>query len=141
MTDMASEFQFQVNIYERQREVKKYMNLPLDWEPDEIVLEAIEAYKYLSQTPASRLLESAYIASEKLKSHIESIDLNERDRNSKPVWNIKQYNDILAMLPKTLESLDNAEKQYIKMQETKTKIRKNKEKTLYDGMVLGKNIT
>lgn len=139
-TDMTSDFQFQTNEHDRHKDLKKYLDLPADWDRDRLIDEAIETYKYLSQNPSSRLLQSVYIGVDKIKSQLESINLNERDKMGKPVWNIKQFQDTVKALPMVMESISQAEKQYIKSQVESTKIRGNKAKSMYDGVDLGKNI-
>ena len=130
--DMSSDFQFQTNELERHKDLIKYLDLPSGWKKDKVLEEAIEAYKYLSQSASSRLLQSVYIGVDKIKSQLESIDLNERDKGGKPVWNIKQINDTIKGLPSLMESIEKAEKQFIKSQETSTNIRNNKSKSTYD---------
>lgn len=136
-SDMTSDFQFQTNELERHNELKHYLGLPSTWKKDKLIEEAIEAYKYLSQTPSSRLLQSAYVGAEKLKKQLEEIDLNERDKNGKPIWNIKQFNDTLKAIAQTVEELDKAEKQFIRSQKEVNKKTKTNQ-SLYDGLDMSK---
>jgi len=133
-TDMSSDFQFQTNEIERHKDVKKYVDLPTIWKKDKLVEEAIEAYKYLSQTASSRLLQSVYIAVDKIKNQLETIDLNERDKAGKPIWNIKQIQDTIKAMPDLMMNIEKAEKQFIKSQEDSTKIRGNKQKSVYEDL-------
>jgi hypothetical protein len=136
-TDMASDFQFQSNELERHKDVKKYVGLPDTWKKDKLVEEAIEAYKYLSQTASSRLLQSVYIAVDKIKSQLETIDLNERDKVGKPIWNIKQIQDTIKAMPDLMMNIEKAEKQFIRSQE-EVNNKKKSNKGLYDGVDLSK---
>lgn len=138
--DLKSDFQFQTNEIERNRELINFLGLPDNWKKDKLLEEAIEAYKYLSQTPASGLLQSCYIMADKIKEQLTGIDLNERDKGGKPVWNIKQIQDTIKALPYVMESIEKAEKQYIKSQEENNTIRNNKQKSMYDGVDLNKHI-
>lgn len=137
--DMSSDFQFQTNETERHKDLKKYLNLPTDWKKDKLIEEAIETYRYLSQTPSSRLLQSVYIAVDKIKTQLETIDLNERDKSNKPVWNIKQIQDTIKAMPDLMMNIEKAEKQYIKSQEENNKIRGKKETSMYDNIDMGKH--
>lgn len=137
-TDMGSDFQFQTSEIERHKDIIKYLDLPTGWKKDRVLEKAIEAYKYLSQTPTSRLLESAYISTEKIKKQLESIDLNERDKSGKPVWNVKQILDTVKAMPSLMDAIQEAEKKYIKLQETSTKLRANKNKSVYDDIDMSK---
>lgn len=136
-TDMGSDFQFQSNELERHKDVKKYLDLPSTWKKDKLVEDAIEAYKYLSQTASSRLLQSVYIAVDKIKSQLETIDLNERDKAGKPIWNIKQIQDTIRAMPDLMMNIEKAEKQFIRSQE-EVNNKKKANKGLYDGVDLSK---
>lgn len=136
-TDMGSDFQFQSNEIERHKDVKKYLALPDTWKKDKLIQEAIEAYKYLSQTASSRLLQSVYIAVDKIKSQLETIDLNERDKAGKPIWNIKQIQDTIKAMPDLMMNIEKAEKQFIRSQE-EVNNKKKTNKGLYDGVDLSK---
>lgn len=138
--DLGSDFQFQANEIERDKDLKKHLGLPLGWRRDKLVDEAIEAYRYLSQTTSSKLLQSAYIASDKIIKQLQSIDLDERDKNGKPIWNLKQFNDTTKAIAQTVSELDKAEKQFIKDQEENTKLRGTKNKSVYDDVDMGTNI-
>lgn len=137
-TDMSSDFQFQSDKNERHKDLKKYLDLPSVWKRDKLVDEAIKAYEYLSQTASSRLLQSVYIAVDKIKNQLETIDLNERDKVNKPIWNIKQIQDTIKAMPDLMANIEKAEKQYIKSQEENTKVRGNKSKSTYDDIDMSK---
>lgn len=127
-----SDFQFQVDEVERNRDVIKYVNLPTGWVKDELFENAHDVYIYGCTTSASKLLEGARIGSDKLDKKLRSIDLDKVDKNGKEVYNLKQIQDTINNMPKTMESLLQAEKIYIKAQEESDKIRDGKMKSLYD---------
>jgi len=130
--DMATDFQFETNELARNKDVIQYIGLPDDWQPDELVNEAIKAFKYLSQTVSSKLLKTAYMAINKIQEQLESINLNERDKSGKPIWNIKQIQDTINAMPMVMERIEKAEKQFIKSQEDNTKLRGTKLKSIYE---------
>lgn len=136
--DMSSDFQFNVDERLRHNDLIKYTNLPATWKKDKLIEDAIDAYKYLSTSISSELLQSVRISVDKIKKQLETIDINERDKMGKPIWNLKQFQEIANKLPETMASIDKAEKQYIKIQEENNVIRNNKTKNPYDGQDLSK---
>ena len=130
--NLKSDFQFQTNKRERLKDVKHYVKLPPGWEVDEILQECIDAYTYMSQTVAGKLLENAYLSVDKINDQLNLIDLNERDNNNKPIWNIKQFADTTKVIPELMDTLEKAEKAYIKGHEQNDKLRGSKLKTLYE---------
>lgn len=130
--DLGSDFQFQTDEYIREKDLIKYLGLEYDWKPDDKVKTAIEAYRYLSQTVSSKLLSGVYIVVSKIEEQLKKIDLNERDKSGKPVWNIKQIQEVAQKLPDVMESIQKAEKVFIKSQEENTKIRGTKTKSMYE---------
>lgn len=130
--NMRSEFQMQTNKKERHVDVKRYVNLDVNWEIDDILQECIDAYLYLSQTVAGKLLASAYLTVDKIQDQLTSIDLNERDERGKPIWNLKQMADTSKLIPGIIESIEQSEKAYLKGQQENEKLRGNKLKTIYE---------
>lgn len=130
--NLKSDFQFQTNKKERHKDVKRYVGLPDDWEIDDLLGRCIDTYLYLSQSVSSKILQTAYMSVDKLKEQLEAIDLNERDSNNKPIWNIKHYSDTTKVIPDLLETIQKAEKAYLKGEQENEKLRGNKLKTLYE---------
>jgi hypothetical protein len=135
-----SEFQFQTDKQERHKDVLKRVGLPEDWTIDAIMQACIDTYLYLSQTISGKLLESAYLTVDKIKDQLNKIDLNERDKSDKPIWNIKQIVDTSKVIPQLMETIRESEKAYIKGQAENDQLRGNKIKTLYeDGFSMAKD--
>jgi hypothetical protein len=135
--DLKSEFQFNTDVDGRHKDVLKQVDLPKTWKPDKLMLECIKVYEFLQQTVAGNLLESAYIAVNSLNAQLRSIDLNERDANNRPIWNMKQFGDTVKQVAEMIENIEKAEKAYIRGQENNEKLRGQKMKTLYeDGFVM-----
>ena len=130
--DLRSDFQFQINTEKRRKDIIKFLHLPEKWEPDKYLKACMDVYKYLSQSPSSGLLETAYLLASKIKQQLEDIDLNERDKSNKPVWDIKKINDTTKQLPELMESIRKAEAEYLKGQYENDKLRGDKVKTLYE---------
>lgn len=132
-TDLRSDFQFQTDKKERAEEVKKMVGLKEDWKPDDKINTCIEVYKYLSTTTASRLLESAYTAVDKIVQQNNTIDLNERNlKTNTPIWNQKHIQDSIKGIPELLKSLRVAEAEYLKGQQENEKLKGDKMKTLFE---------
>lgn len=95
------------NIEEELREdrVKEDYIRDEDWKADAYVLDAIEKYKMLQETPTMRLLQSAKVATAKLASYF---------REASP--EDKQYTSNLDKLGKIVESIDKLE-QKVKLEQ------------------------
>lgn len=131
-TDLTSDFAFQTNDELRHKDVKKYVGLPDKWEPDDKLKRCIKVYDYLSQTVAGKLLKGCYIGVNKITELLENINLNERDKGGRPIWNQKQVTDTIKGVPPLLKSLKEAEAEYLKGQAENSKLRGDKIKTLYE---------
>lgn len=130
--DMKSEFQFEVNPLKREEDIKRFVGLAEDWKADELVKTCIDVYHYLSQTVSSRLLETAYLTVDKFDQQIRDIDLNERDKNGKPIWNQKQIMDLASSIPSLLKTVTEAESEFLKNEKKETRLKGDKVKTLYE---------
>jgi len=130
--DMKSVFQFELDPLKRKEDIKKYVGLSKIWEPDELVKTCEKVYNYLSQTVSSKLLSTAYLTVDKFDTQIRNLDLNERDKNGKPIWNQKQIMDLANSIPQLLETVQKSEAQFLKAEQEETKLRGDKVKTLYE---------
>lgn len=130
--DLRSDFQFQTDKKERVAEVKRFVKLPENWKIDKHIETCMEVYNYLSQTVTGNLLKGAYKAVDKITKNIEDLDLDERDKSNKPIWNQKQLADVIKTIPDILKAIQEAEAQYMRGQEANDKLRGDKIKTLYE---------
>lgn len=130
--NMGSDFQFQSDQKERHKDVKKRVGLPVKWSVDKLLKDCIDEYLYLSTTVSSKLLEGAYLIVNKTTQQLKDINLNERTKSGTPVWNLKQITDMTKNLPELFESVQKAEKAYIKHREENDQLRGDKIKTLYE---------
>lgn len=135
--DLSSDFQFETDKTEREKNIKKFVGLPSSWKRDKKIDTCIEVYKYLSQSISGGILEAAYLMADKIKKQLEKIDLDERKKSTgDPVWNLQQMVNTSKTLPTLLESIRKAEAEYLKGQTESDKLRGDKVKTLYeDGFV------
>jgi phytoene dehydrogenase-like protein len=93
------------------------------WEQDEIINQAIEKYKELTQSPLSRLLSSSMETVHKLREYFEEIDFNERDENNRLVNNPKDVIMSLGNLGKVVEGLQKLREQVEKEVSTGDRLR------------------
>lgn len=126
-----SDFTSQTNDILRHDEVLIYVNLPQNWKPDALFNNITKAYMGVDSL-ADKLLKTARLATDKLNTQLGKIDLDERDKSGKPIYNLKQFNETIKQLPDTMEALNKAEKAYINNKAEKTNIRKGKEKSIYE---------
>lgn len=130
--NLKSVFQFETNKAARKKNVKSYVKLDDQWEVDDLLQECIDTYLFLSQTVASKLLNNAYMSVDKINAQLDEIDLNERDKMGKPIWNLKQFADTTKIIPQLFETMEQAEKAYLKGQAENDTLRGDKLKTLYE---------
>ena len=82
-----------------------------DWEPDQEVLEAIEKYKQLQQTPNMRLWLSAKNSADKIANYLDDVDFKVMDDFGKPVYSIKELSSTLKDVGNIVKSLQMLERQ------------------------------
>lgn len=126
-----SDFASQVDEELRRLEVIDYMGLPLSWKEDEYFKDILKAYLG-PESLFDKLLKTARISTDKINNQLNNIDLDERDKSGKPIYNLKQFNDTIKQLPETMEALDKAEKMYIKNKSEKTNLKGGKEKSMFE---------
>lgn len=77
----------------------------LKWKPDKLFNACADKYKALSRTPSMDSLESALKAQKKLDKLLDDIDLNERDKNNKPIHDPKKIQMMLKDMPNLIKAL------------------------------------
>jgi len=82
----------------------------LKWKPDKLVMACMEKYKEMSRTPSMDSLESAWIAQRKIDQFLQNINLEERDKNGKPVHNVKQIQMMQKDLPNSIKALQTTQR-------------------------------
>ncbi len=112
ITSMNSDNQFrEYGSTERIEVVSKIIfGKQVDYSKDEVISRAIETMLELDKSFAKDFLRSTIGRVDKLKSHLDDIDLDERDNNGKLIHNAKQYHDILVKQIDLIKSLKEAVK-------------------------------
>lgn len=109
MCDPRSDYQYIVNLSDREREIKLGEGLPEDWKPDEELREAMDFYSSFKPT-ASSLLEDTNIAVDKVRSFLRDIDLYATDDKGKPIYTINSVTSAIKLIPSLVRDLHEAEK-------------------------------
>lgn len=134
MYSPESDFADQTLESERKKDVIKYLGLPAIYNPDSNMEACITAYKILTQTTASKMLETARNGVEKLKNQIDLIDLNDRDKNDKPIWDLKKYQEVVNGMPTTMAALVKVEELYIKKREEEARLKGDKAASVFENL-------
>ena len=83
---------------------KDFMKDP-NYEACPKVRAAIDKYKELQKTPSMRLLDASVQTVHKLTNYLQDIDLNERDKNDKPLYKLSEITSSLKNTGGIVESL------------------------------------
>ena len=76
---------------------------------DPLFVEACKKYQKIQETRMLKLLQACYKAVDELTLFYNTVDLQERDVDGKPIFNAKQINDTIASQGKTIISLESLE--------------------------------
>ena len=133
MADPRSDYQYIIDEESRKTSIKEGEGLPTDWEPDELVLEAIEFYKTFK--PASALLlEDTRVAVDKLRTLLREIDLGAVDDKGKPIYTLNTITATIKQIPALVKDLNEAEAAIAKEIAQSNKVRGAQEKSMYEDM-------
>ena len=94
---------------DRARILKRDFIRDENYEPDEVILEAIEKFKNLQKTSTSRLYEAALDGANKLAGYFTNIDFNEIGEDGKPLHSAKELAQNLAAVGNIVKSLKQLE--------------------------------
>lgn len=130
--DPRSDYMFLVDEDTRKAKILEDEGMDPKWEPDKYVKEAIDTYKYLTQTSASLLLEDTRAAIEKLRNQLKEIDLDERDDKGKPIYTLSSYSAAIKNIPVLAKELLEAEQAVSREIGEVSKMRGQGVKTLFE---------
>lgn len=132
--DYKSDFSTVMDPEEKLTLVKSMIvGMPKTWKNDKVFDQAVEFYKEMQQTISTILLEDARFAIGKVSKFLRDIDLDEVDRNGKPINDVKKIADTLGNINKITESLAKLEEQVKKdILEKSDKLRGNKPKAIFE---------
>lgn len=130
MTNPASSYMYIPGEEARSEEIIRQEGLE-KWEPDELVKEAMEEYARTVETPGSLLLREASITAGKIRKSLADLDFEELDEKFK-VTNIKTAASVLAMIPKIVKELAEAERAVLQEQRESSRPRGGASKTVFE---------
>ena len=131
--DPRSDYQYIIDEESRKASNKEGEGLPSDWEPDNLVLEAMEFYKTFK--PASALLlEDTRVAVDKLRTLLREIDLGAVDDKGKPIYTLNTITATIKQIPSLVKDLNEAEAAIAKEIAQSNKVRGAQEKAMYEDL-------
>lgn len=130
MYDPRSTYSYLTREEDRSLEIKKQEGLGEDWEPNELLKEAMSVYRTQTTTTASILLESMRKGIEQLRKFFEEFDLFAKDKNDRPIYQVSTMTAALKQVPELAKALIEAEKELAKDFETDDKARGNASKAV-----------
>lgn len=131
--DIRSDYQYIVDEDARKESIKEGEGLPKDWEPDDVLLEAMEFYNTFKPTSAL-LLEDTRYAVDKLRKLLREIDLTQTDDKGKPIYTLNTVTATIKQVPSLVRDLDEAERSIAKEIAQSDKVRGAQTKAIYEDM-------
>ena len=130
MCDPRSTYMYLVDEDARAREIKLQEGLGEDFEPSDLLKEAMDVYKKMSVTTASILLEGMRKGIEQLRKFFEEFNLFETDKNGRPIYQVSTMTSALKQVPELAKALVDAEKSLAKDFATDETARGNIQKSI-----------
>lgn len=131
MCDPRSNYQYLVDEDVRAKEVKIQEGLGEDWEPSELLKEAMDIYRKQTITTASLLLEGMRKGIENVRRFLAEVDLFAVDeKTQKPLYQVSTITSALKQVPELAKALSDAEKSLAKDFATEDSARGNAQKAV-----------
>ena len=130
MCDPRSTYMYISDPDKRAAEIKGTEGFGADWEPDELLKEAMTAYRKQTTTTSSVLLEGMRKGIDKLVAFFNDFDLNAVDKNGRPIYQVSTMTGALKQVPELAKALADAEKALAKDFVTEDKARGTTEKAI-----------
>lgn len=135
MSDPRSDYQYLTDEEQRKQAIKEGEGLPNNWEPDKLVMSAMEFYNSFKPTSAL-LLEDTRYAIDKLRKLLRDIDLTQTDDKGKPIYTLNAITATIKQVPSLVKDLDEAERSLAKESIITGKMRGQGEKTIFEDDLL-----
>ncbi len=103
--DPRSDYMFITDDAERLELIKEHEGLPEDWQPDKLVIEAMDVWKQLIHTPNTLLLHDSIVTADNLRKYLRKIDLDERDERHRPIYSPNVITNALKQIPDIVKAL------------------------------------
>ena len=117
MCDPRSSYQYLTDPIERSVEIKKQEGLGADWEPSDLLKEAMDVYRKQTITTSAILLEGMRKGIDKLSSFLSTTAFTDKS--------VASMTSALRQIPELAKALSDAEKSLAKDFETDDKARGN----------------
>lgn len=130
MCDPRSTYQYITDETSRSLEIKAQEGLGVDWEPSDMLKDAMDIYRKHTVTTSSLLLEGMRKGIENLRAFLTTMDLNATDRSGRPIYQVSTMTSALKQVPDLAKALVEAEKSLAKDFDTDDKARGNAEKAI-----------
>lgn len=131
VSDPRSDYQYIIDKEERERQVILALGMPEKWKADKKVYDAMEFYESFKPVSAG-LLEDTRVAINKLREMLRNIDLDERDKNDKPVHTLSSITQTIKQIPALVRDLDEAERTLSKDILAEARARGSQQKALFE---------
>lgn len=133
----VADFRSNLIIYgeqERHQEAKEMIfgDEDPEWEPDESVKAAIEAYRSVQRTPSMEILESFMGAAYRLKEFFDNVDFQERDKNGKPVHDVKKVMQAMSSSHDLIQNLTKMQEQVKREIQEGSRVRGGGETSIFE---------
>lgn len=133
--DIKSDYMIMSDLEVRTNEIKKDIELPVDWKLDETMNEAITFYESRTLTIIGKLCMNAMKAGNDISEYLSHTDtlLAERDDRGKPVHTLTGIVGGLAKIKTIIADLNTAEKEIIREQfDTENKMKGSKTMGMFE---------
>ncbi len=131
LCDPRSDYQYITDEEQRKQAIIEGEGLPAKWEPDKVLIAAIQFYNSFKPTSAL-LLEDTRVAVDKLRQLLRDIDLQEKDDKGKPIYTLNTITATIKQVPSLIKDLDEAEKALSKELATNSRMRGGQDKTVFE---------
>jgi hypothetical protein len=125
MSDERSDYMYILDEEERKEAVMTDLDIDPAWIKPKYIDEAMEFYVEASTTTSTQMLKSTRGVIEKISKFLDDIDVNERDKNNKPVFDIGKIVASVEKVPKLVKALNEIEQEIVKEKELKAQSSKN----------------
>lgn len=116
--DITSPYMGIIELIDRTEEIKKDIDLPKTWKPDQAVKEAVEFYRIRSKTIVHALYDSAMIAASAVNEVFRDAQILIQSSDDK-IAAAQKVIQALEKVPKVMQNLREAEKELIRLIEDK----------------------
>jgi len=130
MCDPRSSYMYLTDEAQRAKEIKAQEGLGENWEPSDLLKEAMDVYRKQTITTSSLLLEGMRKGIENVRKFLSEIDLFATDKNDKPIYQVSTMTAALKQVPELAKALVEAEKSLAKDFATDDKARGTAEKAI-----------